>query len=243
MGAARWTGCVAVLTLAIDTATAQVGVAFGRGGRVVGEVRLDGGRRHAEQLAPAVDYLRRELGVELEELAFIAVGIGPGLYTGLRVGVTTARVLAQALGIPVVGIPSLDLVAYPWRTTTRQIVAVLDARRQEVFSARYWPVPDGLQRDGEYGAGPPAAVVADIVASGVEVLLVGDGVLAYPDAFSGLDRVETLGAAAAAPSVGALVELATARFEQGERSAPEDIGPMYLRHSDAQIAFGTAGKV
>ena len=80
---------------------------------MLGEVRLAGGRRHAEQLAPAIEYLRRELGIDLGHLAAIAVGIGPGLFTGLRVGVTTGKVMAQALRIPVVGIPSLDLVAYP----------------------------------------------------------------------------------------------------------------------------------
>lgn len=228
-----------MLTLAIDTATSQVGVAFGRDGRVVGEVRIDGGRRHAEQLAPAVEYLATELDLELDELAFVAVGIGPGLYTGLRVGVTTARVMAQALGIPVVGIPSLDLVAYPWRATRRQIVAILDARRREVFAARYWPVPGGLQRDGDYTVSPPATVAAEIVASGAEVLLVGDGALTYSDAFSGLDHVEVLGASAAAPSVTALVELASARFAREDFERPEDVVPLYLRHSDAEIARST----
>src|SRR6187551_1942440 len=116
-----------VLMLAIDTATAQVGVAIGRDGRVLGEVRIDGARRHAEELAPAIEYLRKETGVGLGDLACISVGIGPGLYTGLRVGVTTARTLAQVLDVPVVGIPSLDLVAYPWRTTHRRVVAVIDA--------------------------------------------------------------------------------------------------------------------
>src|SRR5436305_14491 len=81
-----------------------------------------------------------------DHLAAIAVGTGPGLFTGLRVGVTTAKVMAQALRIPVVGIPSLDLVAYPLRHTDRTIVAVLDARRHEVFAARYRPVPGGVQR-------------------------------------------------------------------------------------------------
>ena len=226
-----------MLTLAIDTATNQVGVAFGRNGRVLGEVRLDGGRRHAEQLAPAIEYLASELALDFDQLSFVAVGIGPGLYTGLRVGITTARVMAQALGIPVVGIPSLDLVAYPWRATRRQIVAVLDARRKEVFSARYWPVPGGLQRDGEYTVGSPANVAAEIVASGAEVLLVGDGGLVYADAFAGLDRVEVLGVSAAAPSVTALVELASARFEREEFQLPADVAPLYLRHSDAEIAW------
>ncbi len=150
--------------LAIDTATAQVSVAFGDQGAVLGEVRLTGGRRHAEQLAPAIDYLRRELDLELGHLAAIAVGTGPGLFTGLRVGVTTAKVMAQALRIPVVGIPSLDLVAYPLRHTDRMIVAVLDARRREVFAARYRPVPGGVQRVSDYAVHTPAELVADLSA-------------------------------------------------------------------------------
>jgi tRNA threonylcarbamoyladenosine biosynthesis protein TsaB len=226
-----------MILLGIDTATSQVSVAFGRDGRVLGEVRIDGGRRHAEQLAPAIEYLRGELDLELAQLAGIAVGIGPGLYTGLRVGVTTARTLAQALSIPVVGISSLDLVAYPWRVTHRKVIAVIDARRKEVFSASYWPVPGGLQREGEYGVGSPVAVAAEIIASGAEVLLVGDGVLAYPDAFAGLDHTECIGAAGAAPSTTALIELATARFVREEFITVEELVPLYLRHSDAEIAW------
>jgi tRNA threonylcarbamoyladenosine biosynthesis protein TsaB len=223
--------------LAIDTATAQVGVAIGRDGRVLGEVRIDGDRRHAEQLAPAIDYLRRQTGIALDDLAGVAVGIGPGLFTGLRVGVTTARTLAQVLDVPVVGIPSPDLVAYPWRATHRSVVALIDARRKEVFVARYWPVPGGLQRDGDYTVEPPDAVAAELLATGTETLLVGDGALEYADAFAGLDHVELGGPAAAAPSVAALVELAAVRFEREEFCRAEDVRPLYLRRSDAEIAW------
>jgi len=223
--------------LAIDTATAQVGVAIGRDGRVLGEVRIDGGRRHAEELAPAVEYLRDQTGIALDELAGVAVGIGPGLYTGLRVGVTTARTLAQVLDVPVVGIPSLDLVAYPWRATHRRVVALIDARRKEVFAARYWPVPGGVQRDGEYTVEAPAAIAAELVATGSETLLVGDGALEYADAFAGIDHVELGGPAAAAPSVSALVELAAARFEREEFCRADEVLPLYLRRSDAEIAW------
>ena len=223
--------------LAIDTATSQVSVAFGRDGRVLGEVRIDGGRRHAEQLAPAIVYLATELGIDIGSLAAVAVGTGPGLYTGLRVGVTTARTVAQSLAIPIVGIPSLDLVAYPWRTAHRRVVAVLDARRREVFSAQYWPVPGGLQRDGEYTVGPPSTLAAEMLARGDDVLLVGDGALVYADSFSGLDRVELVGPSAAAPSATALVELACARLERDEFTIPERVVPLYLRQSDAQIAW------
>lgn len=226
-----------MLILAIDTATEQVGVAIGRDGRVLGEVRIDGGRRHAEELTPAIDFLRSQTGIALDELACVAVGVGPGLFTGLRVGVTTARTLAQVLDVPVVGIPSPDLVAYPCRSTHRRVVALIDARRKEVFAARYWPVPGGVQRDGEYTVEAPEAIAAELLATGTESLLVGDGALEYAELFSGIDHVELAGPAAAAPSVGALVELAGVRFEREEFSRADDVLPLYLRRSDAEIAW------
>jgi len=231
-----------VLVLAIDTATAQVGVAIGEAGEVRGEVRLVGGRRHAEQLAPAIRELGEWTGVRLESLAAIAVGIGPGLFTGLRVGVTTAKVMAQALRIPVVPVPSLDLVAYPVRHSNRLVVAVLDARRREVFHAAYRPVPGGVQRITEYAVASPADLVAQIEAGGAEVLLVGDGVAAHADAFAGLDRVELAGPEFAHPSVAALVGLATARVEREEFDTPWDVRPLYLRETDAELNWSTAGR-
>src|SRR5688572_22763941 len=232
-----------MMLLAIDTATAQVAVALGEGGVVRGELRFSGGRRHAEQLAPAIKHLCTETGVRLEQLAVIAVGIGPGLFTGLRVGVTTARTMAQALRIPVIPVSSLDLVAYPLRHAGRLIVAVLDARRREVFHAAYRSVPGGVQRVGEYRVGPVRELVSDLEATGEEVLLAGDGVARYRTELADLERAEEAGPGFDAPSVGALVELATGRFEREEFSAPWDVVPMYLRASDAELHWeGSAGR-
>lgn len=229
-----------MLLLAIDTSTPQVGVALGAGGATVGEIRLPGGRRHAEQLAPAISYLCATSGVSLDQLAGIAVGIGPGLFTGLRVGVTTAKVMAQALRIPVVPVVSLDLVAYPLRHTNRLIAAVIDARRHEVFHASYRPVPGGVQRISDYQVGPPADLVADLEATAEEVLLAGDGVARYSDEFAALDRAELAGATHDHPSTIALLELATRRFEREEFSSPFDVTPLYLRESDAELSWGSA---
>jgi tRNA threonylcarbamoyladenosine biosynthesis protein TsaB len=226
-----------VLVLALDTSTAQVSVAIGDRGEVLGAVQLVGGRRHAEQLAPAIDYLRRQLAVDLGHLAAIAVGTGPGLFTGLRVGVTTAKVMAQALRIPVVGIPSLDLVAYPLRHSGRTIVAVLDARRHEVFAARYQPVPGGVQRISDYAVHAPAELVAELAVEPHGLLLAGDGVERFPAEFAALDHAEYAGSSFSAPSVAALVELATARAEREEFEQPGELRPLYLRQSDAEIAW------
>ena len=227
--------------LAIDTATAQVSVAFGDQGAVLGEVRLAGGRRHAEQLAPAIDYLRRELDIDLGHLAAIAVGTGPGLFTGLRVGVTTGKVMAQALRIPVVGIPSLDLVAYPLRHSDRMIVAVLDARRKEVFHAGYHAVPGGVQRAWDYTVATPAELVAELETYTGGILLAGDGLARFRDEFAALEHAERAGAEHSTPSVAALVELASARMEREEFEQPWDVHPLYLRQSDAEIEWDRRG--
>lgn len=231
-----------MLLLALDTSTAQVSVAFGDRGAVIGSVQLAGGRRHAEQLAPAIEYLRGECGVRIDHVAAVAVGTGPGLFTGLRVGVTTAKVMAQALHIPVVGVPSLDLVAYPLRHTDRTIVAVLDARRREVFAARYQPVPGGVQRVSDHAVHAPAELVADLQAGMTEfphgLLLAGDGLARFPTEFAALEHAEQAGPEFASPSVAALVALATARAEREEFESPADLRPLYLRQSDAEISAG-----
>lgn len=224
--------------LAIDTATAQVSVAIGDAGAVLGETRFVDGRRHAEQLAPAIAGVCEGTGVELSQLAAVAVGIGPGRFTGLRVGVTTAKVMAQALRVPVVPVPSLDLVAYPLRHAHRLVVAVLDARRREVFHAAYRPVPGGVQRVTDYAVGAPEELVADLAARGEDVLLAGDGVAHYAGTLGSLDRAEDAGPAFAWPSVAALVELATGRMEREEFEAePGAVEPMYLRESDAELSW------
>jgi tRNA threonylcarbamoyladenosine biosynthesis protein TsaB len=229
-----------MLLLAIDTATSQVGVALGDGGDVRAEVRLVGGRRHAEQLVPAIRSLSEWSRIELEQLAAIAVDIGPGLFTGLRVGVTTAKILAYALRIPVVPVVSLDLVASPLRHTRRTIVAVLDARRREVFHASYLPVPGGVQRTTDYAVSTPDDLVAELEATADEVLLVGDGIGSHPSTFATLDRAELAGPEFAAPSIAALVALATSRVEREEFVTPWDVHPLYLRASDAELNWAGA---
>src|SRR5262249_50759012 len=157
------------------------------------------------------------------------------------VGVTTAKVMAQALRVPVVGVPTLDLVAYPLRHTDRLVVAVLDARRREVFHARYRAVPGGVQRVSDYAVSGPAELVADLEATDEEVLLAGDGVARYRAELRVLDHAEEAGPDFAAPSAATLVELAAPRVQREEFDAPWDVHPLYLRQSDAEIEWERRG--
>src|SRR4051794_23926650 len=136
----------AVLILGIETATQQVSVAIGGHEGVIGLFETSRGRRHAETLVPAIDFLCDRADIGLEDIAVVAVDVGPGLFTGMRVGLATAKALALALRVPMIGISSLDLLAFPHRRADRLVVPVVDARKDEVFYAMYRPVPGGIQQ-------------------------------------------------------------------------------------------------
>ena len=221
--------------LAIDTSTEQVAVAIGSDGVVSAAIKLRGERRHAEQLVPAIRYVADETGTDLSHLAAIAVCIGPGLFTGLRVGVTTAKVMAQALHVPVIPVGSLDLAAFPLRHSPRLIVAALDARRGELFHASYRSLPGGVQRVTDDTVSSPEDLVADLVTRDEPVLLAGDGAIRYRELFAQLEHADHAGQAFVAPSIDALVELASARLEREDYIGPAELVPRYLRASDAEL--------
>jgi tRNA threonylcarbamoyladenosine biosynthesis protein TsaB len=231
-----------MLLLGVETATRRVGVVLASDDGMLARVELGGFAdpgppRHAEQLAPAIEYCCEQVGATLDHVSAIAVGTGPGLFTGLRVGVTTAKVLAQALRVPMIPVPSLDLLAYPLRHARALVVAAIDARRSEIYYALYRTVPGGVQRASEYEIGSAQDLASELEARGEEALLVGDGALTYAKVFRDVERVELAGPAHAAPSLAALAELAVGRYEREEFCAADEVLPLYLRKSDAELAW------
>jgi tRNA threonylcarbamoyladenosine biosynthesis protein TsaB len=224
-----------MLILGIETATAQVGCAIGAHEGVRASFHVAKGRRHAESLVPGIDFVRRQAGIELDEIGAVAADVGPGLFTGLRVGVVTAKALAMALRVPVIGVSSLDLLAFPVRWTNRRIVSVIDARRGEVFYGFYRQVPGGVQRLSDQRVGTPEELCSEIQATGEDCLAVGDGALRYADALHELTKVEIGEAGLAHPSAASLVQLAHAQAIREEFINSWELQPVYLRKADAEI--------
>jgi len=224
-----------VLILGIETATERVSVAIGGHEGVLGLFEIDRGRRHAETLVPAIEFLCRQADITLEEFGCVAVDVGPGLFTGMRVGIATGKALAQALRIPMIGVSSLDLLAFPLRHTDKTIAAVVDARRGELFYAFYRQVPGGVQRVTEPRVGRADDLVADLIARGQETVCVGDGALRYKDDIGDALRVEFAEQWLSNPSAAPLVQLAHARALREDWVNPWELQPLYLRKPDAQI--------
>lgn len=228
-----------MLILGVTTATHQVGCAIGGHEGVLASAHSARGKRHAETLVPSIDFVRRQARVDLADISVVAVDIGPGLFTGLRVGIAAAKAMAHALRVPMVGISSLDLLAWPVRRTEREIVAVVDARRGEVFHARYRGTPGGVQRLTDPGVSTPDELRAELQASDIEFLLVGDGALRYAHEWDDMVRVEVAEQFLAHPNAASLVQLAHARAIREDFVQPWQIEPMYLRPPDAEINWVT----
>ncbi len=228
-----------MLILGIESAGAQVGCAVGGHEGVLASAHAGRGRRHAEALAPQIDFVRRQAGIELSEVGAVAVDVGPGLFTGLRVGIATAVALAQSLGVPMIPVPSLDLMAFPARWTTKVIVPALDARRGELFTALFRKVPGGVQRVRDANVCTPDELSAELEAIDEPALLLGDGALRHAEVFAGLRGIEMAEQGLANPSARALVQLAHARAMREEFVQPWELEPIYLRQPDAQINWST----
>jgi tRNA threonylcarbamoyladenosine biosynthesis protein TsaB len=228
-----------VLILGIESATTQVGVAIGGHEGVLAQAHSSRGRRHAENLTPAIDFVRRQARIELHEISCVAVDIGPGLFTGLRVGVAAAKSIAHALKVPMIGVPSLDLLAFPVRYSTRTIVTAIDARRGELFYAFYRQVPGGVQRLSDLQLGTPDDLASELIASRDEVLLVGDGARRYAEVFDGITKVDLADQSVDCPSAVSLVQLAHAQALREQWIKPWELHPLYLRKPDAEINWAT----
>lgn len=228
-----------MLILGIETATEQVGVAIGGHEGVLASAHCARGRRHAENLVPAISFICGQAGVELSEIGLVAVDVGPGLFTGLRVGVAAAKAIAFAQRLPMIGVSSLDLLAFPVRFSNRLIVAAVDARRGELYYAFYRQVPGGVQRLSDPQLGSPDDLASELLATNAEVLLVGDGAGRHHEVFEGLARVEHAEVGNSFPSASSVVQLAHPQALREEFEQPDSIELLYLRRPDAEINWTT----
>ena len=228
-----------MLILGIETATQQVSVAIGGHEGVLAVFELSRGRRHAETLTPAIEFICRQADIEICEFGVIAVDVGPGLFTGMRVGLAAGKAIAHALRVPMIGISSLDLLAFPLRYADRTVATVIDARKGEVFYALYRPVPGGVQRMTDARCTSVDELAADLMARGQTVLCVGDGALRYREQIASVLRCDFAEQFLSYPSAAPLVQLAHAKALREDWVNPWEIQPMYLRAPDAEINWST----
>ncbi|HRC13074.1 MAG: tRNA (adenosine(37)-N6)-threonylcarbamoyltransferase complex dimerization subunit type 1 TsaB [Candidatus Phosphoribacter baldrii] len=207
-----------MLLLALDTSTSAITVALHDGARVLAEATTLDARAHGERLAPGIREVLEAAGATPGELTHVVCGLGPGPFTGLRVGIVTARVLALVTGAALHGVCSLDALAAAG--PEGEVLVATDARRKEVYWARYAVSPGSVRALSAPAVTKPAELAPQVRA----LPTVGRGPVLYPGLFPA--PVDVLDVSAAA-----LADLAVARLAAGEALADRE--PLYLRRPDA----------
>ncbi|MGO0123505.1 tRNA (adenosine(37)-N6)-threonylcarbamoyltransferase complex dimerization subunit type 1 TsaB [Desulfothermobacter acidiphilus] len=215
------------LVLGLETSTSQIlGVAVVSGEGIMAETTLRGEKWQAESLLPQVQNTLAAAGVTPGELAAVAVAVGPGSFTGVRLGVVAARTLAQALSLRAYGVPTLKVLAWPWRLCKLVVCPLIPSRRRELFAALYH---GGDLLKGPWAASPEA--IAKELRSFCPVLLTGAGARAHAEFWQ-----RELGEGALlpapvpeAPAASLVAWLGLEALRRGERGDFRDLVPIYLR--------------
>ncbi|MHB8946055.1 MAG: tRNA (adenosine(37)-N6)-threonylcarbamoyltransferase complex dimerization subunit type 1 TsaB [Bacillota bacterium] len=230
-----------MIVLGLETATNVCGVALVDDDRVLAEFSTSGRLTHSQRLMPLVEQALNEAGIGRGQLDGIAVSAGPGSFTGLRIGLATAKGLGYALDRPVLPVPTLDALAFNAWAWPGLICPLLDARKDQVYAALYRGNPPAggrsTRRLGGYWAMDLGSLLERLSAFNDPVLFLGDALPRY-----GPGIVERLGAKAHfAPASGrfpraaAVAELGHGRLAAGRRPGAAAARPIYVRQSEAEV--------
>ena len=213
--------------LAVETSSLAGGVALLDGERLVAEYLLDVSVTHSERLMSAVDRVLGDARWTARDLAGLAVAVGPGSFTGLRIAVSTVKGLALALDLPIAAVPTLDAMAaaLPWAALP--VCPVLDARKGEVYASLYRWDGEAMRREWDYLALAPAALAARL---DEPVLVVGDGAGGVRS-----PHARAVPPPRRLPSPACVGALGLARLRRGETVTAAALGPLYLRPSEAEL--------
>jgi tRNA threonylcarbamoyladenosine biosynthesis protein TsaB len=220
-------------SLAIETSGRTGSIALARDGRVLAADHFPHGLQHAAETLPRIDALCHGQGWSPADLEEVYVSVGPGSFTGLRIGVTLAKTLAAATGARLVAVPSVDVLARNAPAEAASVIVVLDARRGQVYAARFTVSADGQWETAEPGGLDELAAV--LARSPRPVHLVGDGIPAHAGVIpSGDAGVIVTPPEAWRPRAEVLASLGRAKAERGEFADADALTPTYMRRPEAE---------
>ncbi len=222
-----------MLILALDTATLVSSVALAVPGRLLAELTMQTKKTHSERLMPHIEQLLSLADADKADVGAVAVSIGPGSFTGLRIGLATAKALAYALKIPLIGVPTLAALAFGCPAPGALLAPTMDAQKGNIYVALYrWQAGDLVE------VMPPAvlehtAAAAELAARGGQALILGEAVEMYGEAFRQAGHV-LAEPHVAMPRAGSVALLGARLAAAGVSHDVMTLEPLYIRRSEAE---------
>ena len=228
-----------MIILSIDSSTPVAGIAVSDGMQLLGEITLNTKNTHSEKLMPLVKHLLDELTLTVNDLDAIAVTQGPGSFTGLRIGMATAKGLAQGAGKKLIAVPTLDCLAQNLLHYPGIICPIMNAQKKQVYTAIYRSGRDKLERLSDYQAIAVEQLAAQLKELKEDIWFVGDGVAAFADVFQELlgDACRFADGHNILPRAGALAMLAAERASEEQFDDLYQAELIYIRKSEAEVQW------
>lgn len=228
-----------MIILSIDSSTPVAGIAVSDGMQLLGEITLNTKNTHSEKLMPLVKHLLDELTLSVNDLDAIAVTQGPGSFTGLRIGMATAKGLAQGAGKKLIAVPTLDCLAQNLLHYPGIICPIMNAQKKQVYTAIYRSGRDKLERLSDYQAIAVEQLAAQLKELKEDIWFVGDGVAAFADVFQELlgDACRFADGHNILPRAGALAMLAAERASEERFDDLYQAELIYIRKSEAEVQW------
>lgn len=228
--------------LALETSSATASVALLQDGKIISEFVLNDGYTHSRKLVPMIDTILNYLSLKVQDIDYIAASIGPGSFTGLRIGVVTAKSMAMAVGKNTVGVHTLDALAYNAAAPGGLICPLIDARNKQVYTALYRSCSAGElpSRITDYMALPVseyAQIIKKHMAEGERVIFTGNAALMHKEFFKGElggDFCDFQGADKIDARASSVARIAEIKVLKGEYIDADNLVPFYLRKSSAE---------
>ncbi len=228
-----------MIILSIDSSTPVAGIAVSDGNQLLGEVMINTKNTHSEKLMPMVQRLLSDLQMTIQQIEAVAVTCGPGSFTGLRIGMATAKGIVQGGKKQLIAVPTLDCLAQNLSHYPGIICPIMNAQKRQVYTAIYRSGEANLDRLSDYQAIEADKLAEQLLEMNETVWFVGDGVEAFADVFAEKlgDKCRFADGNTVLPRAGALAMLANARAEQGQFDDLYRAELIYIRKSEAEVQW------
>lgn len=222
--------------LALETATKAGSIAIADEDAFIGEVRLDVSTAHAERVMDSIIWLLKSSNVSIAEIDAFAVSIGPGSFTGLRIGLSTIKGIAFSTKKPIVPVPTLDAMARRLPFSSCDICPMLDARKNEVYTALYRWEKNACVKLIPETAAEPGDFLRRIKGP---TIFMGDGAIKYKDVIVGILKADAIFPASSlmTPAASGVAEIAFEKLREGIETDPISLTPLYIRKAEAEIRW------
>ena len=224
--------------LGIDTSSMAASVAVIEDNKLICEYTINTKKTHSQKLMPMIENMLGLSDLNVREIDAIAVCEGPGSFTGLRIGMATAKAIAHVNDIPVIGVNSLEALAANMNLCDKKICSILDAQRNQVYTGRYQYEGTKLVEIKEIGIQQVDELLEELAQSGEQWILVGEAVYKYEDKIREISNIEIPAASNNVTKAGSLCSVAKVKFDEGKDIFDcYTVNPLYIRKSQAEEQY------